>query len=58
MENDQKTVKPYRVEEIEDFVVMLSQASDWQDRSKVTIQVGRVELERLIASAVRERVTR
>jgi hypothetical protein len=59
MSHDQKTVKPYRVEEIEDLVVSLSQDPGWQDRKNIMIRVGRVELERLIATALRkERVVR
>jgi len=53
MTTDQKTVKPYRIEEVEDLVVMLSQASDWQDRRQPVIRVGRVELERLLATVLK-----
>jgi hypothetical protein len=53
MTSDQKTVKPYRIEEVEDLMVMLSQASDWQDRSQHVIRVGRVELERLLATVLK-----
>jgi hypothetical protein len=52
MTSDQKTVKPYRIEEV-DLMVMLSQASDWQDRSQHVIRVGRVELERLLATVLK-----
>ena len=50
---DQKIVKPYRIEEVEDLAVMLSQASDWQDRRQPVIRVGRVELERLLATVLK-----
>lgn len=52
METDQKVVMPFRVEEVEDLLFMLSQDPAWQDRSKPTLRVGRVELERLLATAL------
>lgn len=52
MDTDQKVVMPYCGEEVEDLLFMLSQDPAWQDHSKITLRVGRVELERLLATAL------
>lgn len=50
-----KVIQPYRREEVEDLFCMIADDPAWTDPKTIILRIGRVELERLLVTAMDNR---